>query len=348
MPSEANRLKTELGRPLFWARKRLRSRGLVLMYHSVGTAEVDPWDLYVTRKRFAEQMEVLARSAVPLALPEFARLQREGRLPRRAVAVTLDDGYVNNLHEAAPILEQTGVDATVFVTTCQLESGREFWWDELAQLILGPDVLPDRIIVGPEAERPTHMIVGEAKEYSGADRAIDAQFRDTLGNARSARMGLYLRTWAVFQAMTHTERQRDLDRLFAELGVDCRARIAHRSMTTDEVVAIGDRVTIGAHTLTHPLLHRMSLAEADHEMRESKRRLESLLDREVLMFSYPFGVRDRTVVNAAIDIGFDSACAGYPETVCSSTDPFQLPRVQVGDWTGEEFERQIDRWFRFL
>ena len=59
-----------------------------------------------------------------------------GTLPPKAVALTFDDGYVDNLTAGKPRLAAADVPATVFLATGYLNCGEPFWWDELAQLIL--------------------------------------------------------------------------------------------------------------------------------------------------------------------------------------------------------------------
>ena len=50
-------------------------------------------------------------------------------LPERAVGISFDDGYLDNLTVAAPLLSKCGAPATFFVTTRWLESPGEYWWD---------------------------------------------------------------------------------------------------------------------------------------------------------------------------------------------------------------------------
>ena len=97
--------------------------GIVLTYHRIAEPGVDPWRLSVSPERFAGQMEVLRQQARPVTLEELVS-KRIDKGAKPAVAVTFDDGYVNNLSAAKPILERLGVPATVFVCSGYLERGQ--------------------------------------------------------------------------------------------------------------------------------------------------------------------------------------------------------------------------------
>jgi len=104
---------------------------LVLAYHRVTTLDRDTQSLAVRPERFRAQMHALKRRYQLLRLdPPWPRLTRPGAI------VTFDDGYADNAIEALPILESEEVPATFFVTTGAVESGREFWWDELERWLL--------------------------------------------------------------------------------------------------------------------------------------------------------------------------------------------------------------------
>ena len=106
------------------------------MYHRVADQPIDPWGNAVSPAHFKEHLEVLVRTRRPLALPDFVRNVVAGTLPANAVALTFDDGYADNLVAAKPRLAAAGVPATVFLATGYLGRTGEFWWDELARLIL--------------------------------------------------------------------------------------------------------------------------------------------------------------------------------------------------------------------
>ena len=119
-----------------------KPRPLILMYHRIADDPIDNWGLAVSPARFEEQLDVLRRSRRPLPLEDFVGRLTAGTLPSDAVAVTFDDGYVDNLVAGKPRLEAADIPATVFLATGYLDRPGEFWWDELSRLVLaghGPE-----------------------------------------------------------------------------------------------------------------------------------------------------------------------------------------------------------------
>ena len=110
------------------------ARPLILMYHRVGDATVDPHRLSVSARRFADHIEIIAQRRQPLPLAELARALGAGTLANDAIAVTFDDGYAANIPNAVPALCQHGVPATMFVTSGYIGGAHEFWWDELDRI----------------------------------------------------------------------------------------------------------------------------------------------------------------------------------------------------------------------
>ncbi len=59
------------------------------------------------------------------------------------MAITFDDGYVDVLATALPLLERFDLPATVFLATGWLGSSRRFWWHDLARVVLPARPLPE-------------------------------------------------------------------------------------------------------------------------------------------------------------------------------------------------------------
>ena len=82
-----------------------KPKPLILLYHRIAEPPpADPWGLSVSPAHFLEQLEVLSRTRQPFPLVEFVRSLIAGTLPSNAVALTLDDGYVDNLSLASRCL----------------------------------------------------------------------------------------------------------------------------------------------------------------------------------------------------------------------------------------------------
>jgi peptidoglycan/xylan/chitin deacetylase (PgdA/CDA1 family) len=112
-------------------RRDVRGQAVILMYHSISRGRPDPWDLCVDPDLFAEQVQLLRDRFHVVSLGALGEALLAGKQLSRAVVITFDDGYRDNLLVAKPLLEQQGLPAVVFVTTGYLDSGRDFWWDEL-------------------------------------------------------------------------------------------------------------------------------------------------------------------------------------------------------------------------
>ncbi len=113
-----------------------KPKPLILTYHRIADEPVDYFRLAVSPAHFEEQLRVLRRARHPIPLAHFVRDLVAGTLPTNAVALTLDDGYVDNLVAGKPRLTAADVPATAFLATGYIGRPEAFWWDELARLIL--------------------------------------------------------------------------------------------------------------------------------------------------------------------------------------------------------------------
>jgi peptidoglycan/xylan/chitin deacetylase (PgdA/CDA1 family) len=318
---------------------------LILMYHRVTHVGADPFSLNVTPEHFAEQLDVLREYSQPVALSELAAGLRTGIVRPKSIAITFDDGYLDNLLNAKPALERAGIPATVFITTGPLEQEYEFWWDELERIFLEPGRLPAKleVTIGGRAHK---WELGGAIQYSEEEylhyRAARAE--DPPPTLRHA---LHFSIWQLLQPLSDPERRTVLDEIAAWAGVPTKRRSGYRTVTAEElrILAQGRLIEIGGHTITHPVLPDLPAQAQAQEIRESRTCLEQILGRPVTGFAYPYGMLSDNAVDVVRDAGFSYACSTVPATVQVGADLFQLPRFQVDDWDGEEFSRRLTRWF---
>lgn len=314
-----------------------QSGPIVLMYHQVAVIANDIWSLAVSPEHFAAHLEVLAKRRHVAPLSRVTDELAVRRLDRRLAAITFDDGYADNLHNAKPILERFAMPATVFVVGDAVDGGREFWWDALDQVFLGNHSLPETLrlrLGGREQnwELRSQNGTGGIAAWRGIPRE---RLRRTL--------------WRLLRTLPPTDRWRLIAELQSWAGQAVSVRSDRRVMTAQEVRQLGadGLVEIGSHTATHPRLASLPAADQLADIRSGKERLEEILGHPVTSFSYPFGGQldvSAATVNAVRQAGFARACTTRKGVVSPSTDPLRLPRLYVGDWSGDEFERHLAPW----
>ena len=292
---------------------------VILAYHRVVDigAEADfPWDLDLvsaSSRAFDAQMAELRRHYTPVPLEEvWRRWSRGRRLPRRAVAVTFDDGFADNASCALPILRRHGIPATVFVSSGYVDSPAPFWFEALVRWV-------------KTSSRPWLVVAGEAWPLSSARTRRHA--------ARAALDHL--------KRLSEGGRHAQLEAWRQELGIgaDTVADAASRPLTRTELQALVEGgVAIGSHSVTHPILARCDDATLRWELTRSRQDLEAMTGMPVTTLSYPVGgvdAQDERVRAAAREAGYRLACAYLPGYNARRTaDPWALRRQRV--------ERYID------
>lgn len=328
-----------------WLLSRFGNRALILMYHQVAEPDQDPWALAVTPQHFAEHLQILRQVANPMSLQALAQAHQEGNIPERAVAITFDDGYVDNFNNATPLLEKYEVPATFFIATGYTGQNQEFWWDELARIILAPGTLPSVLTLTLAGQTHTWQL-GPAIAYTQADQANDRRYKPWEAPPGS-RLAFYTTIWGHLRSLSMTEQQQAIAEIRAWAQDTSTTRADYRPMTIAEIRQLdqGGIVTIGAHTVSHPNLAIQPLEQQRTELKESKQTLENWLNRPVTLFAYPFGDYAPETVPIVQEVGFSCACTTVPRSVWSGSDRFQLPRQAVENWSGEEFAQYLSLWF---
>jgi peptidoglycan/xylan/chitin deacetylase (PgdA/CDA1 family) len=336
-----------LRRSAQWIRNRFVQGAVILLYHRVSQLPTDPQLLCVTPGHFAEHLEILRKKYSPMGLQELSQVYRQGNLPQRAVVVTFDDGYYDNLSNAKPLLERYDIPATVFVTTGYVGRQRECWWDELERLLLQPGTLPDTLSLTLGGKHH-HWKLGDASSYS--EEAYECYRTWNVRKKRlSGRQDLYNALHPLIRPLADGSQREVMDVLFAWAGLKPTLRSTHRTLSTDEVLCMakGRLIDIGAHTITHPVLSLLPPAMQQAEIQGSMTRLEETLGRPVTSFAYPYGLRSDYSAETIATVkqsGFTCASSSYEDNVWQGSDRFQLPRRIVFDWDGEQFARKLRQW----
>jgi peptidoglycan/xylan/chitin deacetylase (PgdA/CDA1 family) len=264
---------------------------LVLSYHRIGKASSSDGNrgLWTTAQALDSQLRFLRRRfqlLEPEELIDAASLATRGR----RVMVSFDDGYRDLYEVAYPILQANRVHATMFLCSGFIDGLTSAWWDEIAWMLRHSALalLPP----GPWSAEPL------ALDEAGIEHAIDLATR---------------RYWELPPAAA-TEL---IEELADVTGAGRRPATAGSGdwITWEmarEMQAAGHR--IGAHTVTHPILARLTLAQQREEIAGSVERIGAELGRRPRWLAYPVGVAgtfDEHTRNAAAEAGIELAFSNY-------------------------------------
>jgi peptidoglycan/xylan/chitin deacetylase (PgdA/CDA1 family) len=225
----------------------------ILQFHGVGG---DDYPVQV----FETQLKFLKKHLSIIPLESLVRKPANGSgSPRNDIALTFDDGLRNHYTIVYPILKQLDMPATFFVCPGLIES-RRWLWSQEARV---------RLRLLKENERAA--VCQELGAPRGNVESIVAWMKTLAPAARKS-------AEEVIGGMT------------ADFNPSAEDQEQYGVMTWDELSSMDPAlVSIGSHTVSHPILTTLDPAELSYEIRESRRWLEERLQRPINHFCYPNG-----------------------------------------------------------
>jgi peptidoglycan/xylan/chitin deacetylase (PgdA/CDA1 family) len=299
-----------------------RGRLSILIYHQV-LPRLDPMRPdEVDAATFDWQMRLVASCFNVLPLEEAIQRLHDRTLPPRAACITFDDGYADNLTIAAPIFKRYGLTATFFVATGFLDGGR-MWNDSIIESVR---VAPGTVL---DLER-----IGLGRYPVGAPEERTAT------------------AYAVIRAVKHLPpdvRATRVAEIVGAIGMPIPDDLMLTSSQVRELRAQG--MTIGGHTVTHPILASTEETGARREILDGKERLEAILGEPVRLFAYPNGKPGQDFraehVRMVCECGFRGAVSTSWGAANYTSDPYQLPRFLPWDRSPGRFAlRLAQNWLQ--
>lgn len=295
---------------------------LIVMYHRVIVdPTLDPFALgmCVSKQHFDEQIGFLRKTFHPIGMSQAVALLEQGRpLPERCVSVTLDDGYLDNLVHALPVLEKHAMPATLFVPTGGLDDDAPLWWDRAIHAL----AMTKRSTVAADLlglTAPTTLPLSFWQRARTVEIILDALWERPLAQTLSTVAAL----------------EREL------LPAGCPGSAAKR-MNAKQILEMQHHgVEIAAHTVRHPNLTLEPESQVRWELETSKASLEALCGTSIKGFAYPAGWLNDQTVNLAREAGFRYAVATSTGFSAPQRDIFKLDRVGMPDSSPADFKRAL-------
>ncbi|AMJ59562.1 polysaccharide deacetylase family protein [Bosea sp. PAMC 26642] len=317
-----------------WGRGFAQGLGVILTLHQVRPERAfgfQPNRLLEITPDFLDTVLRLIRAEGYdlVSLDEAASRLANPRQGRFFVALTFDDGYRDTLDHAWPVLAKYDAPWTMFVTTGFADHSARLWWIELEEAIRA---LPEIAVELPS---------GRFFARSGTDVEKQQAFEKLYWRLRAEPEAILLST---------------ISDLACQAGIDGPGITERECLPWGTLRALSGApgVTIGAHTLTHPMLARHDDAFARAEIANSKARIEAELGIPVRHFCYPVG--DPTSAGPrefalAREAGFAAAVTTRPGHLFAAhaSHLHALPRVSLnGHQQTEEAARALLSGLPFL
>ena len=304
--------------------KYRRNPNVVLMYHRIANADTDPWDLAVSPQHFEEHLQVLKNYNV-VSLEELEWIIAEKSPPKRAtVAITFDDGYIDNYQNAKPLLEKYQMPASFFIATQSITEQEEFWWDALERICFHSGLLPKRL----------SLDYPEAIDWKIGDQ-------DLAGGEVIDPLSLYFKLCELTRKLPAKEQDQLIDNL-KFWASNFRSRDSYLAMKEHHLKELDSSplFSLGAHTATHPFLPDFSFLYQKDDIENGIKFLENLTGKKVGYFAYPHGGHNELTLKimAMLDLklAFTTERGNF-----NSSNPYTIPRLQVKNWSTKEFATEL-------
>lgn len=287
-----------------------RNEAYILTYHGIlaDDSKLFPLDYHMKSSEFCAQMEYLVRKRYRfLTLHELVDCLESGVMPRKAVSITFDDGFLNNYTEAFPTLRRLNIPATIFVATGYIGAGKLNWPELnllLVQLCKADSLQIDGATWSVKDDSGKAIAYNELENFrkSLETESFQDYFDGYLQQARLSMDDLY-----------SSEQYGDLQ---------------YMEWRHIEEIAASKLVEFGSHSVLHRRLNRLSIEDAQWEMQFSAEELRVHVG-ECEFFAYPYGDYSAIHEQMARELGYKAVVTATQAGVVRGASVYRLPRYLV-------------------
>jgi peptidoglycan/xylan/chitin deacetylase (PgdA/CDA1 family) len=311
------------------------------MYHRIAAPEADPWQLAVSPDNFEQHLQFLQKSKKVVPLQQLVEKLHTRSSNKQAIAITFDDGYLDNYQIAKPLLEKYEIPATFFITSRNIGSNREFWWDELEKIALETPELPRQVQL---------EIAGKTFFFElGDETRLTDELRKKHKNyvayePPTLRSQLYLKLWEQLTPLVASVQQELIEQIRNWAGTVAEARKDYCCMSIEEILTVSSNslFCIGGHTASHPALAYHEKRVQQKEIATNRSFLENITKRKIRFFAYPSGNYNSATLEVLKEENFEAGFTTNFGCIKKKDNPYLLNRIQVNNWDETAFKWVIE------
>jgi peptidoglycan/xylan/chitin deacetylase (PgdA/CDA1 family) len=276
----------------------------ILIYHGICTANHTKFNpIFLTLKTFEAHLRFYKKHFNVVSLDDYYQQKFAG--DKFNICLTFDDGFANNIKYVLPLLERYEMPATFFVTAIR-EAGYDILWNDFLGIV--------------SKYGPQNMV------YRG-----ESFYKDRYNHYVSATTGLRLAEMLLATGFAEKAEMMKTLYSFTEFKTNERDEDYWLQMTPAQIqqLATSPFATIGAHGHYHNDLSQIAIADAETEMVLTKQYLESLAQKPVDSFAFPYGHYTPQVVEKARQAGYRQLLATDFTSAADHNDATMRERFTV-------------------
>ncbi len=259
--------------------KKSKNNNLILCFHGVSNFKSDINKRHMSVNQFESLVIYLKNNFEIVSVREIFLNKKSNK---KRIAITFDDGYLNNYTVAWPILKKHNIPATLYITTESFEINDYCLWPEIFDAL--------------KIKTPTEKIIFNDEEFKLAN--------NTLINIKTN-----ITIYDYVKAMG-PERQDAFDEFIAKYNIKQILKTLNPELVTfcnrEQIKELSNSplIEIGSHTHRHYNLSNINTELVREELKQSKKILEDITEKTVLSIGYPDGDYSDSVKNIAEEVGY--------------------------------------------
>lgn len=268
----------------------------VLTYHQVlpkkDKEQVLNLHKVITVENFENQMAFLSKNYTLLNLNQiYDILHFKKKIPKRAVAITFDDGYRDNYQYAFPILKKYDIPASIFLTTDPIDRNESLWWDDLSWFLFHNQMQIEKLSNSFPQDIKIQLI-----------NLNNIQKKNKIKNIMEIicyinKLNLQMMMKVIEEIKKLSKREDDYKNKHTQFLTWEMIHEMHKS----------GLITFGSHSKSHPILTSLENESIIKEIEYSKKRIEDQIGSKVEMFCFPKGCYNNQIKKIIKDLEFKLA-----------------------------------------
>lgn len=315
---------------------------IVLMYHRVGSIAVDPWDLAVSTENFEMHLALLKQKYNVVPVAGLIRQINSGRIEKKTVCITFDDGYQDNFINAMPLLKKFGCPATFYIATGHTGHDKLFWWDILTAIFLLAPKLP-AVLQYKELD----FTLENNGEMNNGQLLLHKNWKWP-APAPTQRAAIYLSVWEYLKPLSKGELLQFIH--FLNEWAHIKPQVPRESlpMTEDQLKELSayKQFALGVHTVNHPALGAQDIEVQKNELAGSRNYLYQRFTNYTDTVAYPYGHYNEETIDIMKNENFEAGFTTEERPVNNKSDIYRLGRFQVKNVNDIQLNEQLLKWIR--